>query len=61
MAFATDAGYREMVLWTNDVLTAAREIYRKEGFTLVQSQPHHSFGKDLVAEVWARPLTLAKP
>lgn len=61
MTFAADAGYREMVLWTNDVLTAARDIYRTEGFKLVHTYSHHSFGKDLIGEIWSRPLTLAKP
>ena len=52
LAFATRAGYREIVLWTNDVLHAARRIYQRAGFELVGSQPHHSFGHDLVAQDW---------
>jgi len=54
--FARQAGYTKMVLWTNSVLTGARHIYRKAGFTLVKSEPHHSFGKDLVGETWERLL-----
>jgi DNA-binding MarR family transcriptional regulator/GNAT superfamily N-acetyltransferase len=56
LRFATRAGYREIMLWTNDVLVEARRIYQKAGFHLVSEGPHHSFGKDLVEQVWQRPL-----
>jgi DNA-binding MarR family transcriptional regulator/N-acetylglutamate synthase-like GNAT family acetyltransferase len=52
IAHARTVGYRRMTLWTNDVLTGARKIYQAAGFQLVHSEPHHSFGKDLVGETW---------
>jgi DNA-binding MarR family transcriptional regulator/GNAT superfamily N-acetyltransferase len=52
--FAHLAGYRKITLWTNSVLLAARHIYERAGFTLVHSEPHHSFGHDLVGETWER-------
>ncbi|WP_330339841.1 bifunctional helix-turn-helix transcriptional regulator/GNAT family N-acetyltransferase [Streptomyces sp. NBC_00557] len=54
--FARGAGYRDLVLWTNDVLAGARRIYQRHGFTLVSEKPHHSFGKDLVGQDWRLPL-----
>jgi DNA-binding MarR family transcriptional regulator/GNAT superfamily N-acetyltransferase len=56
MAFARAAGYSRMKLWTNDVLTPARRLYERLGFVLVESEPHRSFGVDLVGEIWARDL-----
>ncbi len=54
--FARQAGYRRIVLWTNSVLLAARGIYAKAGYRLVKSEPHRSFGHDLVGETWELPL-----
>jgi len=50
--FGRQVGYRKIVLWTNSVLVAARHIYQKAGFRLVHSEPHHSFGHDLIGETW---------
>ena len=52
ITFAAGAGYRTLRLWTNDVLVAARTIYQARGFRLVEEEPHHSFGHDLVGEIW---------
>ena len=50
--FARQAGYKRIRLWTNSVLLAARGIYQRAGYRLVASEPHTSFGKDLVGETW---------
>ncbi|HEY0283064.1 MAG TPA: bifunctional helix-turn-helix transcriptional regulator/GNAT family N-acetyltransferase [Rhizomicrobium sp.] len=56
VAFARDAGYWKIVLWTHDVLTAARKIYQKAGFRLVNRDAHRAFGKNVVSENWALDL-----
>lgn len=52
IGFARTAGYARMVLWTNDILHAARAIYVAQGFRLVAEERHHSFGQDLVGQNW---------
>ena len=55
--FARQAGYQKMTLWTQSILHAARGIYKKAGFQIAQEKKHHSFGKDLTAEIWELNLT----
>lgn len=50
--FARSAGYATIRLWTNSVLLAARGLYRKHGYRLIASEPHRSFGHDLIGETW---------
>lgn len=52
VSFARGAGYRQMMLWTNDPLVAAARIYLSAGFRLVSEDPHHSFGVDLVGQTY---------
>ena len=32
------------------------KIYQDAGFALVESEPHRSFGQDLIGETWEREL-----
>ncbi|GAB2660633.1 GNAT family N-acetyltransferase [Kribbella swartbergensis] len=52
LAFAREAGYKRMVLWTNDPLVAARHIYLARGFRLTSSEPHSSWGQELVGQTY---------
>jgi len=56
IGFARAAGYTRMKLWTNDILISARRIYEAAGFTMIEEERHHSFGADLVGQVWQRDL-----
>ena len=49
---ARQAGYQRIVLWTNEVLRAARGLYRQAGYRLVTSELHHNFGHAMVGETW---------
>ena len=57
--FAGRAGYKQVTLWTNDVLLSARRIYEATGFRLIKEEPHHSFGHDLVGQDWLLDLDAA--
>lgn len=54
--FSRDKGYRQVSLWTNDILNAARGIYIKAGFRLVSEEKHHMFGPELNGQTWVLDL-----
>lgn len=56
LRFAKKAGYRQVVLWTNSILTAARHIYEKTGFELIEEQKHRQFGPELTGQTWRKML-----
>jgi DNA-binding MarR family transcriptional regulator/N-acetylglutamate synthase-like GNAT family acetyltransferase len=50
--FARAAGYRQLMLWTNDPLRSARRIYEAAGFQLIESKKHSDFGVELTGQTW---------
>lgn len=54
--FARAKQYRQLSLWTNDVLEAARGIYVKAGFRLVSEERHKMFGPEENGQTWVLDL-----
>jgi DNA-binding MarR family transcriptional regulator/N-acetylglutamate synthase-like GNAT family acetyltransferase len=50
IGFARECGYRKIMLWTQDVLHAARHIYEKTGFRIVAQERQRLFGPEMTAE-----------
>jgi DNA-binding MarR family transcriptional regulator/GNAT superfamily N-acetyltransferase len=52
LRFAQTCGYRQVTLWTQQNLLAARHIYQEAGFALAARENHSLFGVPLVGETW---------
>jgi ribosomal protein S18 acetylase RimI-like enzyme len=52
LAFARQAGYRKVMLWTQKSLGAARRLYKKAGFRLVREEPCRAWGRVHTGQVW---------
>ena len=48
--FCRGRGHEKVVLWTLDNLAAARAIYNKNGFKVMQKKEHILFGQPLIEE-----------
>lgn len=56
IAFARAHGYRELTLWTQAVLVAARRLYTRHGFICTGAEEHFHFGVPTLGERWRKPL-----
>ncbi|CAN5267030.1 helix-turn-helix domain-containing GNAT family N-acetyltransferase [soil metagenome] len=52
VAFAREAGYARIRLWTHTVLASARRIYEAAGFRIVSVDVHDTFGEPVQGEHW---------
>ena len=59
--FARDAGYRQIRLWTNEPLAAARRLYLEAGFRLVGESTHSDFGLELLGQDYRLALETEAP
>ena len=54
--FAMLVGYQKIILWTNDVLHAARHLYEDFGFRLIHEEPIELLGPKGIAQTWEKDL-----
>ncbi|WP_208560677.1 GNAT family N-acetyltransferase [Marinilactibacillus kalidii] len=54
--FSQKAGYEKILLWTMQMLTSARHVYKQAGFEIIEEETNKEFGEDLVSETWALSL-----
>jgi GNAT superfamily N-acetyltransferase len=54
LSFADSRGYKRIHLWTFAGLDAARHLYEKHGFTLVQESPGQQWGKVVDEQCFVR-------
>ena len=57
VAFAREAGYARIRLWTNAELHAARRLYQRAGFVMTEESRAHRFGRDQVFQTWELDLS----
>jgi GNAT superfamily N-acetyltransferase len=61
LAFARDAGYQRMLLWTHEPLATARRIYLAAGFRRTGTDPHDHFGVPIDGQIYTLDLHQAAP
>jgi GNAT superfamily N-acetyltransferase len=52
IAFARARKYGALRLWTNDALRAARHLYERRKFRLVEERPYDLSGRMLMGQTW---------
>ena len=52
ISFSKSQGYQKIILGSFSDLKIARKLYIKNGFKLIGSKTHHTWGQDLTEEQW---------
>ena len=52
LAFTREVGYAKVRLWTNAELHAARRLYERAGFRMMEESRAYRFGQDQVFQTW---------
>jgi N-acetylglutamate synthase-like GNAT family acetyltransferase len=50
--FCKQKNYKNAMLWTVSILSAARHLYKSFGFTIIETIEHEIWGKSLIEEKW---------
>ncbi|KAG9257618.1 acyl-CoA N-acyltransferase [Emericellopsis atlantica] len=61
VAFATEAVYESVSLWTQAALLGARRLYQRAGFEVVETEEHDLWGPKIMGEIWRLELKDAGP
>jgi GNAT superfamily N-acetyltransferase len=61
MDFCRSRGYRRVYLWTFEGLTAARHLYEKNGFRLVEQHKGTQWGREVIEQRFELELRYEKP
>jgi DNA-binding MarR family transcriptional regulator/ribosomal protein S18 acetylase RimI-like enzyme len=56
IAFAREAGYKTMTLWTQANLAPAQHIYQKAGMRIAREETHALLGTPLLGRIWEMEL-----
>jgi RimJ/RimL family protein N-acetyltransferase len=54
--FATENGYKRIILWTVSLLEDARRVYERNGFALEEELVSNIWGKELVEQKFVKRL-----
>jgi GNAT superfamily N-acetyltransferase len=57
MGFCRECGYPRVYLWTFAGLDAARHLYEREGFVLVEEKRGNQWGTEVLEQKWECPIT----